>query len=420
MPLKSLTDYSPELAACVRCGACQATCPVYRESGQESDVARGKVELAAELLAGRLELDAASKKAFSSCLLCGTCSRSCPNQTPTAAIVAAARRDITAQQGAGAVGRGVAALTGHPRLVRRWYGSARHLAPLFLRKIPASSGLHLRFGSPNLQKRLVPSLPAHTLFDLVPEQLDGDPGKPCLGFFAGCSFSYLDPESGAAVVRVLRRLGHTVLTPRTQCCCGMPAISSGQGALATELATVNATAFAGTDAVITACASCGGMISHFYPEMQDSAAETLPAKCVDFHVFLKQAGHLETFARLPRTRNSIRVCWHDPCHLKNRGTVAEPRELLRALPNVDFVDQKGAALCCGLAGTFAVSQAALSGRIATRKAEALSTVRADLVATGCPGCLLQLAQIIHDHALPLQAVHSADLVLSALDRASLS
>ena len=85
--LRDLSAYRARLTACVRCGACQAVCPTYRETGRESTVARGKIELAAEILAGRMTLDEDNRRAFAACLLCGACTAACPNQMPTAAIM---------------------------------------------------------------------------------------------------------------------------------------------------------------------------------------------------------------------------------------------------------------------------------------------------------------------------------------------
>ena len=116
-----------------------------------------------------------------------------------------------------------------------------------------------------------------------------------------------------------------------------------------------------------------------------------------------------------------RVIWHDPCHLKNHGITEAPRNVLRVLPQADFAAAPGAELCCGLGGTFAVTQPTLSRDIAAAKALALENAcqehGADTVATACPGCLLQLADIIHQRQIPLRAVHSMTLVAEALDAA---
>ena len=118
---------------------------------------------------------------------------------------------------------------------------------------------------------------------------------------------------------------------------------------------------------------------------------------------------------MPKATQRLRVCYHDPCHLKNHGIVREPRELLRALPNVDYVEMDGAAACCGLGGTFAATQPAMSRRIADAKVPGLAASGAELVTSGCPGCILQLNDIIHRAGLAMRAVHTMSLALAALD-----
>lgn len=418
---KQLSNYSRELDECVRCGACQAQCPAYLATGKEGAVARGKIVLAAEVLAGRMELDEEGKRDLSLCLLCGACAHTCPNHVPTDAIVSALRREISEQDGLSAIGKRVATLTANPRLLGTLVRGARIFSSLLFRKIPETSGLRLRFSPQNLQDRVLPPLPRRNLFSRLPERLQGQTGKATLAFFAGCTTTYLYPEMGEATAHLLNRLGYTVLIPHGQGCCGMPALSSGNGALVEQLAQTNTAAFstaafAGEPIayIITACASCGGALTRFYGEMQQEALRDFSGKVMDIHTFLKKEGCIDALAALPKSKNRVKVCYHDPCHLKNHGITHEPRELLRALPTVDYVEMDGAALCCGLGGTFSASQPELSRAIADRKIAGLCASGAELVASGCPGCIMQLNDIIHRAGLPMRAVHTIDLALAAL------
>lgn len=414
---KDLSDYSQELSACVRCGACQARCPVYLETGKEGAVARGKIVLAAEMLAGRLELDEDTRRDLSLCLLCGACVQSCPNQVPTDLIVSALRRDISEQKGLSTIDKGVAALTGHPRLLGNLVRGAGMFSPLIFKKIPDTSGLHLRFSPQNLKDRLIPPLPRQNLFALLPERLEGQAGKTTVAFFAGCTITHLYPEMGVATAQVLNRLGYTVLIPRGQGCCGMPAYTSGNGKLVEQLARANAKAFAAepVETIITACASCSGALQRFYGEMDSKVVQDIPDKVQDIHVFLQKEGCIDTLAALPKAEKRLCVTYHDPCHLKNHGISQEPRNLLRALPTVEYVEMDGAALCCGLGGTFSASQPEISRGIAERKVPGLAASGADLVASACPGCIMQLSDIIHRSGLAMQAVHTMNLALASLD-----
>jgi len=409
---KPLEQYQNEMAQCVRCGACQAHCPVYLETGREGSVARGKIVLAAAVLAGEVGLDERLREEIGLCLLCGSCVVKCPNRVPTDAIVAALRRRIAGEQGLSPLAKGVAALTGSKPLLRTLLKGADLLAPLLFKTIPATSGLRLRLAPEALKGRSLPPIPERNLFARVPEFLAGDPDKPTVGVFAGCGLTYLYPQVGEILVRLPHRLGYSVFLPRTQGCCGMPALASGNGPLIGTLVQANVEAFAGRtlDCILTACASCHGMLA-------GSAAETgnaLGAELVDIHLFLHQQGLVEQLASLPKRRKRIRVTYHDPCHLRSAGITRQPRDLLRALPQVDFVEMADAGLCCGLGGTFTAAHPDLSRAIGDRKLAGLGASGATVIASSCPGCILQLQDIVDRAGLPMKAVHTLELIDQAL------
>lgn len=410
---KTLEDYREQLALCVRCGACQAHCPVYLETGREGSVARGKVVLAASVLAGNVELDERLREEIGLCLLCGSCVHKCPNRVPTDAIVAALRRRITGEQGLSPIGKGVAALTGSKPLLRGLIKGADLLSPLLFKKIPETSGLRLRFSPEVLKGRTFPPIPERHLFARVPEFLEGAPDRPVLGVFAGCALTYLYPDAGEALVRLLHTLGYSVFLPRAQGCCGMPALSSGNGPLIGKLADTNLSAFAArpVSAIITACASCHGMLAGHSAE-QDG--KPFGVELIDVHVLLKQQGVVEQLAALPKRQPRIRVTYHDPCHLRTAGITKEPREILQALPQVDFVEMEDAGLCCGLGGTFTAAHPDLSRAIGDRKLAGLTASGATVIASSCPGCILQLQDIIDRAGLAVKAVHTLDLIQQAL------
>ena len=410
---KSLEEYGPQIAQCVRCGACQAHCPVYLETWREGSVARGKIALAAALLEGKIDLEERLLQELSLCLLCGSCVTKCPNQVPTDAIVAALRRRITADQGLSAIGKGVAALTSSPNLLRGLLKSAEMLSPLLFRKIPATSGLQLRFSPDSLKGRTLPPIPDRHLFARIPEFLEGEADKPVVGFFAGCAITYLYPEVGEALVRLLQTFGYPVFIPRSQGCCGMPALSSGNGPLLDKLATANLNAFADRKVshILTACASCHGALTGHYAATGNNRFDT---GIVDIHVFLKQEGIIDRLAALPKWPQRQRVTYHDPCHLRTQGITGEPRALLRALPQVEFVEMEDAGLCCGLGGTFTAAHPDLSRAIGDRKLAGLRNSNATVIATACPGCVMQLQDIINRAGLPIKAIHTLELVQQAL------
>ena len=412
---KRVEDFADQIGRCVRCGACQTPCPAYCQTLREGSAARGKIALAAAMLAGEVALDERLQEELGLCLLCGACVGKCPNQVETDAIVAALRRQVTEQQGLSPVGRGVAALTGSPPLLKGLLKGADLLAPLLFKTLPKTSGLHLRFGPDSLKDRTLPPIPARHLFARMPAFLPGQADKPVVGFFAGCALSYLYPDSGEAMIRLLNQLGYAVLLPRSQGCCGMPALSSGNGPLLAQLAERNLQAFANreTAAIITGCASSGGMLAGHYADL-DESLRPLAESILDIHVFLAREGLIDRVAALPKKQHRIRVAYHDPCHLRGRGITREPRALLRALPQIEYIEMEDADLCCGLGGTFSANHPDLSRAIGDRKLPGLIASRAEVIATACPGCVLQLQDIVTRAGLPVRALHTMDLLAQAL------
>lgn len=412
---KSLQDFEKVIRECVKCGVCQAHCPTYQVTKKEGAVARGKIALAAALLDGETGLEEQLQKDVSMCLMCGSCVNKCPNKVPTHEIVGAIRRQITDNQGLSMIGKGMSTLLSSPLMMKTFSKSGAILSPLVFKKVPEASGLRLRFPTPLMKDRTVPKIAFRNLFDRIPEFTEGQPDKPVIGFFAGCSITYAYPEIGEIMVSILHRMGYSVYVPRAQQCCGIPALSSGNGQLVEELAETNIRAFGKRDVqhIITACASCNGGIGEHYQTMKANYHD-FTDKVIDFSVFLKKEKLFLDLAAMDKWPNRVKVTYHDPCHLKTQGITREPRELLRALPNVDFVEMEGAATCCGLGGTFSVYHYEASKAIGAKKAQGLKESGAKLIATACPGCIMQLQDSINHAGLPVRAVHILELLSEAL------
>lgn len=414
---KTLKDFEQVIRECVKCGVCQAHCPAYLVGKREGAVARGKITLAAALLDGEVELDARLQEDISMCLMCGSCVNKCPNKVPTNEIVGAIRREITEKQGLSLVGKGVSTLLASKPLMKTLSKGGALLSPLVLKRVPESSGLRLRFPSPLMKDRTVPQIAFRNLFDRIPEYTEGRPAKPVIGFFAGCSITYAYPEIGEHMVNILKNMGFSIYLPREQQCCGIPALSSGDGGLVENLAKNNVTAFEKreVDYIITACASCNGGIGEYYKTMKDDYSD-FTGKVIDFNVFLEQEGLFKQLAEMKNFKQQKRVTYHDPCHLKTQGITRAPREFLKSLPNVDFVEMESADTCCGLGGTFSVYHYDESKAIGSRKVEGLIESKATHIATACPGCIMQLQDIVNHAGLSVKAVHILELLAEALEQ----
>jgi len=242
--------------------------------------------------------------------------------------------------------------------------------------------------------------------------------KTRIGFFLGCAQSLLFADESAATVRVLARNGCTVLTPRQVQCCGMPARGYGRIDLVREQARHNIAAFehAGVETIVTDCATCGSTLKEYGSLLQDDPAwaqraGAFSARVRDVSEFLASIP-LEK----PQGRLAARVTYHDPCHLRRGQKVwKEPRELLKLIEGLDFVELPEADWCCGSAGSQLISHYRTSTRVMERKLDNLASTGAQVVASGCPGCQMQLNTAVRKRGLNVRVVHPITLLDEAYE-----
>jgi glycolate oxidase iron-sulfur subunit len=276
--------------------------------------------------------------------------------------------------------------------------------------------LRLRFPAPFISAdRTLPPLTAKPFRERHPEMIRGAAGKPTVLFFTGCGINFMYPDSGEALLKALKFIGVTVMIPKAQVCCGLPAVSAGAAKTVEVLAEENLAVFQqyNCDYIVTACASCHSGLTQIYPGMGAEFSE-FKDKVKDIFVFLVEQGFAEKLAALPKRQERIKVTYHDPCHLRNHGITKEPRAILKALPQVEYIEMENAATCCGLGGTYSVYHYDTSKKIGAKKAGFIAESGADLVATDCPGCIMQLQDSINHAAEKQRVVHILDLVAEVL------
>jgi len=419
-PLKRVEN---EMKKCVKCGACRAHCPAFNTFQREPATARGKVALAKHLVQGDLALDDGTYAAMSKCLLCGSCVEKCPNQVPTDEIVIAARESLAQKRGLTTFHKAVGQVIKTRKLMNMGALAAAILGPLFFRKVPATSGLRLRFPMPFMGKsRHIPQIAKTPFLKRHPEVIEGEPGKPRIVFFVGCMTNFVYTEIGEATLALFRHLGCTVIIPQDQQCCGLPGMSGGDLETVRELAEKNLEAIEAhrADYVMTACATCGGALHKLYPlvvgkrnpELRERL-EALAKKTVDAAVLLQKLGldPLET-----GTGEALRVTYHDPCHHRTAGIAKQPRALLTGTAGLELVEMEGADRCCGLGGTFNVYHYERSLDINAGKTAAIQATGADAVVTGCPGCIMQLSDGLKQAGDKTRVLHTVELLARKIRR----
>jgi glycolate oxidase iron-sulfur subunit len=178
-----------------------------------------------------------------------------------------------------------------------------------------------------------------------------------------------------------------VLVVEGQGCCGALHAHSGDAEFARELVAANAHVFAAAsvDAVVSNSAGCGAHLREAEAWLgADGAA--LAGSMRDVCEWLDAAG-----LRPPARELPLRVCYDDPCHLVHGMKVRDaPRRVLAAIPGLELVPHADPTSCCGAAGIYNLVQREMSRAVLERKLAALAAADPDVVATGNPGCILQL------------------------------
>ncbi len=402
---------------CVKCGVCRAHCPVFTELCREPAVARGKVAIARAVLAGRIEPDDRTYADMSKCLLCGTCVEKCPNDVPTDKIVIAAREALAGKRGLTSFHTAVRHVLKNRGIMKTGAYLAAILTPFVFRRVPVTSGLRLRFPVPFVSRnRFFPKIASKPFIGRYPESIQGKKGRPVVLFFTGCMANFVFPGIGEAALDLLRNLGCTIIIPKDQQCCGFPAMSGGDIKTLSELAEKNLHVFEKfqADHIMTVCASCGSALKEYYSgiiaEIRPDLAGRLRAiadKVVDAEVLLHNLGFQ------PGSRENgkqVVVTYHDPCHLRRRKITAEPRNLIRSLTGVRFVETGHRGECCGLGGTFSAYHYGISMAINSRKRNSITRSGADIVLTGCPGCIIQLSDGLRQIGLTTKVMHTLEIL----------
>lgn len=412
-----------DLKKCVKCGACRSNCPAFTAFQREPAVARGKIAVAQHVLKNDLDLDDQTYLTMSKCLLCGSCVEKCPNEVPTDEIVIAAREALAERRGLTTFHKAVGQVIKNRSRMKMGAKLASLLGPLFFRKIPETSGLRLRFPIPFVgTKRHIPAIAKKPFMDCHPEVIPGEPGKPRIIFFVGCMTNFVYPEIGEAALLLFKHLGCTIIIPKQQQCCGLPGMSGGDIETVRQLAEANLAEMERYEAdyVMSACATCGGALHRLYPlvvgkrnpELR-TRLDALAAKTVDAAQLLHRLG-LDTTQT--GSGPELRITYHDPCHLRTRGLTKQPRELLGGARGIELREMEGADKCCGLGGTFNVYHYGSSMTINEVKSKAILATGAEVVATGCPGCMMQLADGLKQHDSNVNVLHTLQLLARSLKK----
>lgn len=418
MPLGAFDLQDPPdldgIRACVHCGICLPQCPTYRVLGEEMDSPRGRVYLMRAAAEGRVGLTRTFTRHLDLCVGCRACETACPSGVPFGRLLEQTRGQIER--------RG------------NWSGSQRRVARLLLSLFPYPDRLtptlallrvYQRWGIQRLVRAggllrwipriaateaLLPPLAAGrspTLPELIPARASR---RGRAGLLLGCVQRFLFPRVNELTARLLSIAGYEVLIPRQQGCCGALHLHAGRPDEARRLARGVLSAFdREVDVMVANAAGCGSAMreyGHWLPE---------DGRAAPFARAVRDVSELLVDADLPLQRLELAATYHDPCHLVHGQRVhAQPRALLKRIPGLTLVELPESDLCCGSAGIYNLLEPEMADQLLELKVRRIAETGAQIVVTGNPGCVLQIAKGCRERGLAVEVLHPVELLARAL------
>jgi glycolate oxidase iron-sulfur subunit len=385
----------PDLIAdCVHCGFCLPTCPSYVVFEEEMDSPRGRIVLMRVGNEDNSEASHEMRTHFDRCLGCMACVTACPSGVKYDQLIERTRpqieRNAPRPLWQRAYRRLIFALFTHP-------GRLRALVPLFWAqgKLGVDKVVPAARLAPAVKRRAaIAQLPAVT-----PAR---GTRRGRIALMQGCVQRVFFGDVNAATVRVLSAEGWEVHAPRLPRCCGALQLHAGVEDEAIALARQTIAAYEDFDAVAVNVAGCGSGMKDYAHLLADDPEWA--ARAAAFAARVRDVSELlaEHEPQAPRHPIALRVAYHDACHLAHAQKVrAQPRELLRAIPELELLEPADWEICCGSAGIYNLVQPGAAAELGARKAANLLATGADAVAAGNPGCALQIAAHLDGRELPI-------------------
>jgi len=391
-PFSRLSD--DDLAKCVHCGLCLDACPTFRMTGLETESPRGRIYLMTQWKRGTMEFAEEQVKHIDLCLGCRTCEGVCPSGVPYGRIIESGRADVedarrpSFKRTASRVA--LRQLVGHPGRLRA-AGAATRLGQKLRLTSVARSGRMLPPMRPQFRR------PSGDVAPAIGER------KHRVAFLVGCVMPILYPQSHDAAVKLLQLAGCEVWFPPDERCCGALFAHNGDVDGAERLREANMRVYAGGDfdALVVDSAGCGAHLKDFYPDLK--------GRVKDLTEWLAEVG-----LPAPKRDVKIRVTYQDACHLAHAQKIKkQPRDLLKSLPGIDFVEMRHAEICCGAAGLYSTLEPEMSRRILDEKMVDVLATRAEVLTVANPGCQMQLESGLRAKGSNMKVEHVSETLVRA-------
>lgn len=378
------------LDSCVHCGFCLPACPTYLALEDENDSPRGRLLLMGALLDGSVRPDDPEVgRHLDQCLGCRGCETACPSGVPYGQLLEATRESLVPHRPLPLVARAVLGVFAREWALRPALLVARllrgsGLAGLFARLLPGRLAMPFAMLASTARR------------EAAAYAATGDGARGSASLLTGCVMEGLFTEVNRATERTLTVNGWVMRETAGQRCCGALHAHAGDAATARALARENIAAFerSGADVVVLNSAGCGAMCREYGHLLADDPAwapraAAFGARVRDVHQLLALSGPVP----VPTSDTSAptRVAYDAPCHLQHAQRIVDPPlAVLRAAGGIALVPLADSDQCCGSAGIFNLVRPEVAERVLSPKLARIAESGAAVVATGNPGCLMQI------------------------------
>ncbi|NWF50270.1 MAG: (Fe-S)-binding protein [Ignavibacteriaceae bacterium] len=420
--LLKILPHDDILQQCMHCGLCLATCPTYDITKLERSSPRGRIFMIKSVARGEMELSESFSEEMNFCLDCQACETACPAGVKYGRMVEAAR--VVADE----AGFGSKMEIALKRFALRRIVASRKALKLFswFLKIYQKSGLQKIIQKTGILKLISKNLfEIETLSPVISEKFSDTQIKEIempegevkykTAFHFGCLMNTMFADINLDTIDVLKKCGCKIITPKDQVCCGSLMGHNGDMKFALELARKNIDAFDkhDYDFLISNSAGCGAFMKDYAHLLEDDPeyaekAKKFSSKIKDITEFLSEE---KPDLNLASLNENIKVTYHDACHLVHAQKIAnQPRNIIKSLPGVEYIELEEASWCCGSAGIYNVVRYNDALIQLERKMKNISNTGAEIVLTGNPGCMGQIKHGVKKFNVNVEVIHPITLM----------
>lgn len=369
--MKKLEDFKEEINKCSKCGLCQSVCPIYKLTGNDCAVSRGKFVMLDGVLKGDLKLNRNINKYLDLCLKCDKCSNFCPSSIDVCKILETAKYEYEKNT---LWGKFIFFLES-----KYVFGNLLKLFKTLINPHPLREWKQL-FAS-----------------EASNREVGAGENKLKLLYFKGC-VNNIFPQTDKFLHKLFDNSDVEIIEKDFDCC-GLPFLSSGNLERFEEVKKHNLELMNfDFDYILTDCASCESTLKgYFQPTRNDVGLESSTydlslranEKSVAIPSFISLGELIANQNIKFKFEKPIKVTFHKPCHLENDDFWLK---IIENCENVEYVKMKDYDECCGFSGEFAIKNHKISMQISKQKAQNAINTGADYVITTCPACVLGLKQ----------------------------